>query len=63
MTDALHEKSIHCPYCGERMDIIVDTSAGDQSYIEDCQICCRPMRVDFACSDNEILYLHVNSDT
>lgn len=45
------------------MDIIVDTSAGDQDYIEDCQICCRPMQVTFACQDNEILYLHVHSDS
>lgn len=63
MTDSLHEKPIRCPYCGERMHIVVDTSAGDQSYIEDCQVCCQPMRVEFASSDNEILYLNVSSDS
>lgn len=36
---------IHCPYCGESIEVIVDDSAGDQRYIEDCQVCCRPITV------------------
>lgn len=34
---------ISCPYCGEPVEILVDASAGDQRYIEDCQVCCRPI--------------------
>ncbi|MDF1822476.1 MAG: CPXCG motif-containing cysteine-rich protein [Alcanivoracaceae bacterium] len=34
---------ISCPYCGEAFTVLVDCSAGDQQYIEDCQVCCRPM--------------------
>lgn len=36
---------IHCPYCGEPIGLVLDTSAGDQHYIEDCQVCCRPIVV------------------
>lgn len=38
-----------CPYCGEPILIAVDASAGEQQYIEDCQVCCRPIAlvVDF----------------
>ncbi len=36
---------IHCPYCGEPFEIALDTSAGDQDYIEDCQVCCRPISI------------------
>lgn len=32
-----------CPYCGETFETSVDTSAGAQEYIEDCQVCCRPI--------------------
>lgn len=32
---------LSCPYCGETIEILVDASAGDQHYIEDCQVCCR----------------------
>ena len=37
------EQAIFCPYCGESISILVDDSASDQRYIEDCQVCCRPM--------------------
>lgn len=37
--------SIQCPYCGERLEIVVDCSAGDQNYVEDCQVCCQPMEL------------------
>lgn len=36
---------LHCPYCGEPIEILVDASAGEQHYIEDCQVCCRPISV------------------
>ena len=36
---------VHCPYCGEPIELLIDDSAGDQRYIEDCQVCCRPISV------------------
>lgn len=36
---------VHCPYCGEPITLVVDDSAGAQRYIEDCQVCCRPITV------------------
>lgn len=35
----------HCPYCGEPIELLVDYSVEAQQYIEDCQVCCRPMSV------------------
>ncbi|HWU77374.1 MAG TPA: CPXCG motif-containing cysteine-rich protein [Rhodanobacter sp.] len=34
---------IDCPYCGETIDVLIDSSIRSQRYIEDCQVCCRPM--------------------
>ena len=39
----LHNIKVRCPYCGEPFDTTVDASAGSQHYIEDCQVCCRPI--------------------
>ncbi|NJK89038.1 MAG: CPXCG motif-containing cysteine-rich protein [Myxococcales bacterium] len=41
-----------CGFCGEWNDTVIDVSTPDgASYIEDCQICCRPnvlrVRQDF----------------
>lgn len=34
-----------CPYCGELVELLIDCSEYQQTYIEDCQVCCRPMVV------------------
>jgi hypothetical protein len=36
---------VSCPYCAEMLSLQLDLSAGDQSYVEDCQVCCQPMVV------------------
>ena len=35
--------AVQCPYCGERLETRVDLTADEPSYIEDCQVCCRPI--------------------
>jgi transcription elongation factor Elf1 len=39
----LTEKTIECPYCGEPLEVLLDASDLDQEYIEDCQVCCKPI--------------------
>ena len=34
---------VGCPYCGEGLDILVDPEEAGSTYIEDCQVCCRPI--------------------
>ena len=36
---------VQCPYCGETIEVVVDCSVESQSYIEDCQVCCRPINL------------------
>lgn len=43
---------LQCPYCGESITVFVDASAGDQQYIEDCQVCCRPIQMSVAVDDD-----------
>ncbi|MGB3128046.1 MAG: CPXCG motif-containing cysteine-rich protein [Pseudomonas sp.] len=42
----LETESYDCPYCGEPAEAVLDLSGGDQSYIEDCPVCCRPIIFD-----------------
>ena len=42
----------YCPYCGESLDLAIDCSVPTQEYIEDCQVCCRPITVT-ATIDND----------
>jgi hypothetical protein len=37
---------VSCPFCGERIEIWVDPGGSEQQeYIEDCSVCCRPIRL------------------
>ena len=42
----ISEKSLSCPYCAETISVLVDDSLPEQNYIEDCQVCCRPIVLD-----------------
>ena len=43
-SDALEQfVDVSCPYCAETILVRADLSAGSQSYVEDCQVCCQPI--------------------
>lgn len=55
--------TIHCPYCGERYATQADLSAGSQSYVEDCAVCCRPIEIAVRVGeDGELLGIDVRTD-
>lgn len=56
------EEKIQCPYCGEIIEILVDGSVPHQEYIEDCQVCCRPIRLDVAVDDSGTANVRVASE-
>jgi hypothetical protein len=40
------EVEVACPSCGEPLTVWIDVDGGTaQRYVEDCQVCCRPMEV------------------
>jgi cysteine-rich CPXCG protein len=41
----LSSKYITCPYCGETIELVIDCSIPEQEYIEDCEVCCRPINL------------------
>ena len=54
---------VECPYCGERNEIFVDPSGGRvQSYVEDCQVCCRPWEVRVTVGEEIDVELRTDSD-
>ena len=48
------EVEVECPFCGETFTTHADPSEEHQDYIEDCQICCRPIRFSVKCSDDGV---------
>ena len=55
MSNYLEECEADCPYCGEPITLLVDTSEVVQCYVEDCEVCCRPMVVDVHMNDGRVV--------
>jgi len=59
----LEATGVECPYCGEPFETTVDTSGGDQDYIEDCPVCCRPVEFHLVTgADGELQSLTARRD-
>tara|TARA_B100000780_G_C21040011_1_gene417289 strand:- start:53 stop:235 length:183 start_codon:yes stop_codon:yes gene_type:complete len=44
-----------CPHCWQNQLKMIDPSAGEQCFIEDCEVCCNPIEFFIQVSENEIL--------
>lgn len=42
----LQEYGLRCPYCDEAITVLLDESVARQAYVEDCEVCCRPILLD-----------------
>jgi hypothetical protein len=52
---------VMCPHCGETITLFLDLSIEEQSYIEDCSVCCQPMTVSYSAADGELAGLTVEA--
>jgi transcription elongation factor Elf1 len=51
----MYEQFFQCPYCWEEISMLLDTSVTQQTYIEDCEVCCRPIEVTSCFSGGELV--------
>jgi len=57
------ETSVTCPWCHEPVSLLIDCTAGDQSYVEDCSVCCQPIVVDVRLSlDGDIAAISAQAE-
>lgn len=50
----MFEHFFQCPYCWEEISMLLDTSISQQTYVEDCEVCCNPIEVAAYFSANEL---------
>ena len=41
----MEEHFFQCPYCWEEISFLLDSSVPQQTYVEDCEVCCNPIEV------------------
>lgn len=52
----------HCPACGEPIELVADVSVAQQTYVEDCFVCCAPIVVSVDACDPEAPVLRVERE-
>jgi hypothetical protein len=58
--DRAREAFAMCPYCGSSISIVVDPTVERQDYIEDCEVCCRPIEFILIARDGEVSSIEAN---
>ena len=49
------EHFFQCPYCWQQISMLIEPSDQTITYIEDCEICCRPINIKYNFSNLELL--------
>jgi transcription elongation factor Elf1 len=55
------EHTFTCPHCGEEISVVLDLSVPRQSYVEDCEVCCRPIEIRYAVEDDALVEFSAES--
>jgi len=55
------ERYFKCPYCGERISMVLDTSVDEQTYVEDCEVCCRPIELSYAVVNDKVVHFEARA--
>jgi hypothetical protein len=55
------EHYFDCPHCWENQLKMIDPSVYNQSFIEDCEVCCNPLEFKLEIHDNNLISFSVNS--
>lgn len=50
-----------CPHCWESISMLLDNSVYNQSYIEDCEVCCNPIQITTQFVNSELTVFQVDS--
>ncbi len=57
----MQEYFFQCPYCWKEVSILLDTSISNQTYIEDCEVCCNPIEIQPIFENSSLISININS--
>ena len=49
-----------CPYCWEEISMVLEMSVHNQTYVEDCEVCCHPIVIHYSVEDGEVAEFSAN---
>lgn len=49
------EHAFHCPYCLAPISMLLDPSIEQQTYVEDCEVCCSPIEIRYQIESDAVV--------
>ncbi len=56
-----HEQFFNCPHCAQKISMLIDLSVPTQNYVEDCEICCRPIEISYQVDNDDVIIFEASS--
>lgn len=50
-----------CPHCWQTISMLLDNSVINDDYIEDCEVCCNPIKVKITFFNTELIDFQADS--
>lgn len=57
----MEEHFFQCPHCWSEISMLIDVSVPQQTYIEDCEVCCNPIEITAYCDGTSVQSVAINS--
>lgn len=57
----MFEHFTFCPFCNAEISVLLDPSVHQQQYIEDCEVCCRPMELSVRFENQELVDFRIEA--
>lgn len=56
------EEEVHfsCPHCWQTISAMLDLSVEEQTYIQDCEVCCNPFEIGYVVSNGAVSTFNVS---
>ncbi|WP_223788263.1 CPXCG motif-containing cysteine-rich protein [Marinicella meishanensis] len=55
MQPGLATAQVQCPHCWESFTTTIDCSVDEQTYVEDCYVCCHPIVFQVNAAEGKLL--------
>lgn len=57
----MEEKEFLCPVCWAEVSVLLDPSVDFTEYVEDCEVCCRPLEFKVGFEEGDLLRFEVRA--
>lgn len=57
------EYAFACPACWQPITMLLDLSVSRQEYVEDCEVCCRPLLIAYEADGEAVTSFDAQAET